>query len=137
MNLGCLKMANLAYIEGDVPDLGPDHFIHAHILREEPNHSLSMSYGRKVIRLPNLGLQLYSCECLTLQFYWMGEACHSFTEPPRTRGRARLEATQQTMTTSQAHSQELHWDTRYGSGYSGYHEGGSYYPSQGYPEPSL
>jgi hypothetical protein len=28
----------LAYIEGDVPDLGLDHFIHAHILREEPDH---------------------------------------------------------------------------------------------------
>jgi hypothetical protein len=49
MNLGCLKMANLAYIEGDVPILGLDHFAHAHILREEPNHSLSMLYGSKVI----------------------------------------------------------------------------------------
>jgi hypothetical protein len=26
---------------------------------------------------------------------------------------------------------------RYEGGYSGYHEGGSYYPSHGYPEPSL
>jgi hypothetical protein len=26
MNLGCPEMANLAYIEGDVPDLGLDHF---------------------------------------------------------------------------------------------------------------
>jgi hypothetical protein len=26
MNLGCLEMANLAYIEGDVPDHGLDHF---------------------------------------------------------------------------------------------------------------
>jgi hypothetical protein len=59
-------MANLAYIEGDVPDLGLDHFVHTHILREEPDHSLSMLYGRKDIRLPNLGLQLYSCESLTL-----------------------------------------------------------------------
>jgi hypothetical protein len=32
MNLGCLKMANLAYIEGDVPVLGLNHFVHAHIL---------------------------------------------------------------------------------------------------------
>jgi hypothetical protein len=32
MNLGCPKMANLAYIEGDVPILGIDHFVHAHIL---------------------------------------------------------------------------------------------------------
>jgi hypothetical protein len=28
-------------------------------------------------------------------------------------------------------------DTGYRGGYSGYHEGGSYYPSQGYPKPSL
>jgi hypothetical protein len=50
MNLGCLEMANLAYNKGDVPVLGLDHFLHAHILREEPNHSLSMLYGRKAIR---------------------------------------------------------------------------------------
>jgi hypothetical protein len=49
MNLGCSKMANVAYIEGDVPIPGLDHFVHAHILREEPNHSLSMLYGRKAI----------------------------------------------------------------------------------------
>jgi hypothetical protein len=36
MNLGCPKMANLAYIEGDVPILGLDYFVHAHILHEEP-----------------------------------------------------------------------------------------------------
>jgi hypothetical protein len=29
------------------------------------------------------------------------------------------------------------WDTGYGGGYSGYHEGGSYYPSQGYLKPRL
>jgi hypothetical protein len=92
MNLGCLKMANLAYIEGDVPVLGLDHFVHAHILREEPDHSLSMLYGRKAIRLPNLALQLYSCESLTLQFDWIGEVCHSITGPPRTHGRALMEA---------------------------------------------
>jgi hypothetical protein len=94
MNLGCLEMANLAYIEGDVPILGLDHFVHAHILREEPDHSLSMLYGRKVIRLPNLGLHLYSCESLTLHFDWMGKVCHSFAGPPHTRGRARMEAAQ-------------------------------------------
>jgi hypothetical protein len=66
MNLGCLEMANLAYIEGDVPILGLEHFVHAHILCEEPDHSLSMLYGHKVIRLPNPGLELYSCESLTL-----------------------------------------------------------------------
>jgi hypothetical protein len=56
MNLGCLEMANLAYIEGDVPILGLDHFVHVHILREEPDHFLSMLYGRKAVRLPNPGL---------------------------------------------------------------------------------
>jgi hypothetical protein len=65
MNLGCLEMANLAYSEGDVPVLDLDHFVHAHILREKPHHSLSMLYGRKAIQLPNLGLRLYSCETLT------------------------------------------------------------------------
>jgi hypothetical protein len=66
INLGCLKMANLAYIEGDVSDLGLDHFVYVHILREEPDHSLSVLYGCKVIWLPNPGLRLYSCESLTL-----------------------------------------------------------------------
>jgi hypothetical protein len=42
MNLGCPEVANLAYIEGDVPVLGLDHFFRAHILCEEPDHSLSM-----------------------------------------------------------------------------------------------
>jgi hypothetical protein len=66
MNLGCLKMAKMAYIEGDVPVLGLYHFVHVHILHEEPNRSLSVLYGREVIRLPNPGLRLYSCESLTL-----------------------------------------------------------------------
>jgi hypothetical protein len=74
MNLGCPKMANLTYIEGDVPVLGLDHFVHVQILREEPYHSLSMMYGRKAIQLPNPGLRLYSCESLTLQFNRM-ERC--------------------------------------------------------------
>jgi hypothetical protein len=65
MNLG---YSDLAYIEGDVPVLGLDHFVHVHILREEPDYSVSMLYGRKVIRLPNPALLLYSCESLTLQF---------------------------------------------------------------------
>jgi hypothetical protein len=83
MNLGYL---DFAYIEGDVPVLGLDHFVHAHILHGEPDYSVSMLYGHKVIQLPNLTLQLYSCESLTLQFDQMGEACHSFIGPPRTHG---------------------------------------------------
>jgi hypothetical protein len=86
MNLGCPEMANLAYIEVDVPVPGLDHFVHVHILCEEPNHSLSMLYGRKAIWLPNPDLRLYSCYSLTLQFDRMGGTCHSFTGPPHTRG---------------------------------------------------
>jgi hypothetical protein len=56
MNLGCPTMANLSYIEGDVPILGLDDFVHAHILREEPDYFVSMLYGCKAIRLPILAL---------------------------------------------------------------------------------
>jgi hypothetical protein len=66
MNLRCPEMANLTYIEGDVPVFSLDHFVHANILCEEPDHSLSMLYGRKAIQLPNLALRLYSCESLIL-----------------------------------------------------------------------
>jgi hypothetical protein len=48
-----------------------------------------------------------------------------------------MEAAQQTTTTLQANPQEPQWDTGYGGGYLGHHESGSYYPSHGYPEPSL
>jgi hypothetical protein len=65
INLGCPKMANLAYIEGGVPE-GLDHFVHVHILCKEPDHSLSVLCGRKAIQLPNSGLRLYSCESITL-----------------------------------------------------------------------
>jgi hypothetical protein len=37
MNLGCWEMANLTYIDGDVPILGLDHFVHMYILCEEPD----------------------------------------------------------------------------------------------------
>jgi hypothetical protein len=63
MNLG---FSALAYIEGDVPVLGLDHSFHTHILHEEPDYSISMLYGHKVIWLPNPALRLYSCESLTL-----------------------------------------------------------------------
>jgi hypothetical protein len=42
MNLGYL---DLAYIEGDVPVLGHDHFVHVHILHDEPDYFVSMLYG--------------------------------------------------------------------------------------------
>jgi hypothetical protein len=66
MNLGCPEMANLAYIEGDVPILGLDHFVHTHILHEENNYSVSMLCDRKAIWLPNPAFRLYSCESLIL-----------------------------------------------------------------------
>jgi hypothetical protein len=34
-------MHNAAYIDGDVPILGLSHYVHAHVLREEPDHSIS------------------------------------------------------------------------------------------------
>jgi hypothetical protein len=61
-----LWYSDLAYIEGDLPILGLDHLVHAHILREEPDYSVSMLYGRKAVRLSNPALRLYSCESLTL-----------------------------------------------------------------------
>jgi hypothetical protein len=67
----------------------------------------------------------------------MGEARHSFAGPPRTHEQARMEASQQTTMILQTHPQEPQWDTWYGVGYSGHHEGGSYYPSHGYPKISL
>jgi hypothetical protein len=103
MNLGCPELANLAYTARGVPVLGLDHFLHVQILREEPDNSLSMLYGHKVIWLPNPGLSLYSCESLTLQFDRMGEARDSFTRPPRTHGRALMVAAQQAKTTPYAH----------------------------------
>jgi hypothetical protein len=53
MNLG---YSDVAYIEGDVPILGLDHFVHAHILREEPDYSVSMLCGHKAIWLTNPAL---------------------------------------------------------------------------------
>jgi hypothetical protein len=102
-----LGYSDLAYIEGDVPVLGLDHFLHAHILHEEPDYSISIlwSYGDLVT---NPAIRPYSCESLTLQFDRMGESCHSFTGPLHTSGRAHMEVAQQTMTTPQAHPQESH-----------------------------
>jgi hypothetical protein len=96
INLG---YSDLSYIQGDVPILCLDHFVHAHILHEEPDYSVSMLYGHKAIQLPNPVLRLYSCESLTLLFDWMGEARHGFIGPPHTHGRARMEAVHQTTTT--------------------------------------
>jgi hypothetical protein len=66
MNIGCPKMANLTYIEGDVPILDLDHFVHVHILHEEPDHSLSMLYGHKAIWLPN---RAFDCTLVKVLHY--------------------------------------------------------------------
>jgi hypothetical protein len=41
-----LEYLDLDYIEGDVPVLGLDHFVHVHILHDEPDYFVSMLYGR-------------------------------------------------------------------------------------------
>jgi hypothetical protein len=66
LNIGCPDMHNVAYIEGDVPILGLSHFVHAHVLREESDHSISILYeaGNKVLRLPNQAYLLHSCDQL-------------------------------------------------------------------------
>jgi hypothetical protein len=66
INIECLKMHNMAYIEGDVPILSLSHFVHTHVLREEPDHSISMLYqgGNKVLQLPNQAYLLCSCDQL-------------------------------------------------------------------------
>jgi hypothetical protein len=55
--------------------------VHALILREEPDYSISMLYagGSKALRLPDLKLALYFCHQLTLQLAWMGEALSVFS----------------------------------------------------------
>jgi hypothetical protein len=69
LNLGCLEMAHMSYIERDVPILGLVHFGHTHIWHKEPDYTISMLYagGSNTLRLPNLTLVLFSCHQLTLQ----------------------------------------------------------------------
>jgi hypothetical protein len=131
LNIGCPGMHNVAYIMGDVPILGLYHFVHAHVLREEPDHSISMLYEgvNKVLRLPNQAYLLYSCDQLIMQLNTMQNARHSILGPPHTRGRARWEVAGQTPSLPQ-------WDTRYGSGLLWYQEVGSSYYHHGTPGPS-
>jgi hypothetical protein len=101
LNLGCPEMAHVSYIKEDVPILGLTHFVHAHILREEPDLSISMLYegGSKAIRLANPALALYSCKHLTLQLAQMGDTRYIHSGPPHTHRHARLEVAQQATTT--------------------------------------
>jgi hypothetical protein len=96
----------VAYIEGDVPILGLSHFVCAHVLREEPYHSISMLYegGNKVLRLPKQAYLLCSCDQLIVQLNTLENACHSILGPPHTHGRAQWEAAGQSPSQPQ-------WDT--------------------------
>jgi hypothetical protein len=86
LNLGCPEMAHMSYIEGDVPILGLDHFVHAYILCQESDYNISMLYegGSKALRLPNPTLALYSYHKLTLQLTQIGDVHHSYSGPPST-----------------------------------------------------
>jgi hypothetical protein len=72
--------------------LGLSHFVHVHVLHEEPNHSVSMLYegGNKVLRLPNEAYLLRSCDQLIVQLNTLENARRSISGPPCTRGRARV-----------------------------------------------
>jgi hypothetical protein len=98
VNIGCPEKHNVAYIEGGVPILGLSHFVHAHVLREESNHSISMLYegGNKVIGLPNQAHLLRSCDQVIVQLNTLENVHRSISGPPRTLGRAQWEATGQT-----------------------------------------
>jgi hypothetical protein len=64
LNIGCPEMHNVAYIEEDVPILVLSYFVHAHVLREETDHSISMLHegANKVLQLPNQAYLLCSCD---------------------------------------------------------------------------
>jgi hypothetical protein len=98
LNIGCPEMHNVAYIEGDVPIIGLSHFVHAHVLHEEPDHFISMLYegGNKVLRLPNQAYLLRSCDQLIVQLNTLANARCSVSGPPHTCGCARWEVAGQT-----------------------------------------
>jgi hypothetical protein len=62
LNIRSPEMHNVAYIKGDVPILGLSHFAQAHVLHEEPDHSIYILYegGNKVLQLPNQAYLLHS-----------------------------------------------------------------------------
>jgi hypothetical protein len=98
LNIGCLEMHKVAYIEGDVPILGLSHFVHAHVLCEESDHSISMLYerGNKVLWLPKEAYLMHSCDQLIMQLNTLEDVHHSISGPPRARSRASREAAGQT-----------------------------------------
>jgi len=103
LNLGCPEMTHVSYIGGDVPTLGLPHFVHVHVLREEPDSTISMLYagGGRVVRLPNPALRLYSYRSLILQGAWLEDVRHSYSGPPRIRSCLRREAAVREQATTQ------------------------------------
>jgi hypothetical protein len=83
LNIRCPEMHKVAYIERDVPILGLSHFVHAHVLREELNHSISMLYeeGNNVLWLPNQAYLLRSCDQLIVQLNTLENVSHSISGP--------------------------------------------------------
>jgi hypothetical protein len=81
LNIMCPEMHNVAYIKGGVPIPGLSHFVHAHVLCEEPDHSISMLYegGNKVLWLPNQAYLLCSCDQLIVQLNTLENARRSIS----------------------------------------------------------
>jgi hypothetical protein len=94
LNISLPEMHNVAYIEGHVPILGLSHFVHAHVLCEEPDHSISMLYegGNMVLLLPNQAYLQCSCDQLIMQLNTLENTRRSISGPPHTCGRTRREA---------------------------------------------
>ena len=59
--------------------IGPDHFVHAHMMCEDPGNSVFMCYPgyEREFKLPCPKLSLYSVKRLTLQMEKKEPACHS------------------------------------------------------------
>jgi hypothetical protein len=93
MNLGCLEMANLAYIEGVVPDLGLDHFLtHTSSTRNSINLYLCCVVARQFGYLT----QAFDCTPLErvtpgfmaktrcLLYVYPGSSCHTYSQKVNT-----------------------------------------------------
>jgi hypothetical protein len=65
MNLGCPEMTNLAYIEGDVPVLGLDHFVHVHSAR----NSILLYLCYMVTRRSGYLTQAFNCTLVKILHY--------------------------------------------------------------------
>jgi hypothetical protein len=110
LNIGCPEMHKVDNIEGDLPIISISHFVHAHILREELDHSISMLYegGNKVLLLPNQAYLLHSYDQLIMQLNTLENAHCSILGPPHTRGGP--------MGSIRTYYLSAPWDTRYESG---------------------